>query len=133
MWWIEKQKVTHFWWKLAKNLCQWYLYINTCISSCGLVLQKLIFGSLNNMYCRKLLFKLRIAVELKTCVIVCLFLCVCVWLWMLIPVWEVAYDNDTLQLCEAGERWAFPRLHGQQRGHPVVYRDGKVQWSLCVS
>lgn len=66
------------------------------------------------------------------CVFVCLSVFVCVWLWMLIPVWEVAYDNDTLQLCEAGERWTFPRLHGQQGGHPVVYRDGKVQWCLCV-
>lgn len=64
------------------------------------------------------------------CLSVGLSVFVCVWFWILIPVWEVAYDNDTLQLCEAGERRTFPRLHGQQGGHPLVYWDGKVQ--LCV-
>lgn len=63
------------------------------------------------------------------CVRVFAFVCVsvCVWFWMQIPVWEVAYDNYTLQLCEAGERRAFPCLHGQQGGHPLVYGDGKVR------
>ena len=67
------------------------------------------------------------------CVSVCVCLW-CVWLWMVILVWEVAYDNDTLQLCEAGERRAFPRLHGQQGGHPLVHGDGEVRWcvSVCV-
>lgn len=106
--------------------CVSLLHVCPVIVSSQSVLQQ---NVIENIQCKR-----RIAIGLKRiclCVCVCLSVCPSVLVCLaldLIPVWEVAYDNDTLQLCEAGERWAFPRLYGQQGGHPLVYWDGKVKF-----